>query len=386
MNLFRCIGVLFLQGHAGPAMEGDKDSRCCVLPQAARQPSWTDELLGCDIHAVLGLSFQASPSARAQLIWEGLVDRQSSASRSASDLGGTLSRRKIFKGAVGVAAVGAAGGSLLAEVVAAPTAKAATMGTTVESGAVAPAVVNLSDAATIAVDASLGNDFRVTINGNRTLGNPANPADGQKMVVQVTQGTGGNFTLSYGTAYETGPACRAHPQHHGREYRPARVRLQRGEGQMAARRIRDRVRLDHHSPAGRHLPAVRVYQRPDGPGLLLRLVPGRHRIRGHQRRNLVRRLLVVGVPVRAVNVAAEVRALVRLQQRGREGDPRHRGHLGCADRRDSGTMCRCPPQYRWPPAPITTRPPASPAASRTPTASSAPVTPTALASPPTTDR
>lgn len=132
------------------------------------------------------------------------MDRQSAASRSASDLGGTLSRRKIFKGAVGVAAAGAAGGSLLTEVVAPPAAEAATMGTTVESGAVAPAVVNLSDAATIAVDASLGNDFRVTINGNRTLGNPANPADGQKMVVQVTQGTGGNFTLSYGTAYETG--------------------------------------------------------------------------------------------------------------------------------------------------------------------------------------
>ena len=136
------------------------------------------------------------------------MDRQSAASRSASDLGGTLSRRKIFKGAVGVAAAGAAGGSLLAEVVAPPAAKAATMSTTVESGAVAPAVVNLTDAATIAVDASQGNDFRVTINGNRTLGNPANPADGQKMVLQVTQGTGGNFTLSYGTVYETGPACR----------------------------------------------------------------------------------------------------------------------------------------------------------------------------------
>ncbi len=116
-----------------------------------------------------------------------------------------LSRRKIFKGAVGVAAAGAAGGSILAEVVASPAANAspaAQLSTTIDQGAVAPAVVSLSDAATIAVDASLGNDFRVTINGNRTLGNPANPADGQKAVVQVTQGTGGSFTLSYGTAYE----------------------------------------------------------------------------------------------------------------------------------------------------------------------------------------
>ena len=40
------------------------------------------------------------------------MDRQSSESRSAPDLSGALSRRKIFKGAVGVAAVGAAAGLL----------------------------------------------------------------------------------------------------------------------------------------------------------------------------------------------------------------------------------------------------------------------------------
>ena len=94
-----------------------------------------------------------------------------------------------------MAAVGAAGGSVLTEAIAAP-ASAAEQATTVEPGAVAPAVVVLADAATIAVDASLGNDFRVTIAGNRTMGNPANPADGQKITFQVTQGTGGPFTLS----------------------------------------------------------------------------------------------------------------------------------------------------------------------------------------------
>ena len=67
---------------------------------------------------------------------------------------------------------------------------AAEQATTVEPGAVAPAVVALTDAGTIAVDASLGNDFRVTIGGNRTMGTPANPADGQKITFQVTQGTG----------------------------------------------------------------------------------------------------------------------------------------------------------------------------------------------------
>ena len=112
----------------------------------------------------------------------------------------TLSRRKIFRNAVGVAAVGAAG-SVLTRTISAP-ASAAEQATTVEPGAVAPAVVALADAATISVDASLGNDFRLTIAGNRTMGNPANPADGQKVTFQVTQASGGPFTLSWGSGYE----------------------------------------------------------------------------------------------------------------------------------------------------------------------------------------
>lgn len=108
-----------------------------------------------------------------------------------------FSRRKAFGRFVGMAAVGAAGSAVLSEVVARP----ASAATITESGAVAPAVVALTDAATITIDASLGNDFRVTIGGNRTLANPANATDGQKIVVQVTQGTGGPYTLSYGSSY-----------------------------------------------------------------------------------------------------------------------------------------------------------------------------------------
>ena len=99
--------------------------------------------------------------------------------------------------AVGVAAAGA-GAAVLTD---ATTAKAAALATTVEPGAVAPAVVNLTDAATISVDASAGNDFRVTIAGNRAMGTPSNPADGQKITFQVTQGTGGPYTLSWGSGY-----------------------------------------------------------------------------------------------------------------------------------------------------------------------------------------
>jgi len=125
------------------------------------------------------------------------MDRQSSTRQREDQV---LSRRNIFKGAVGVAAVGAGGAVLTAAT--ASQASAAVQATTVEPGALAPAVVGLTDAATIAVDASLGNDFRVTIAGNRTMGNPANPSDGQQIIFQVTQGSGGSFTLTWGSGYE----------------------------------------------------------------------------------------------------------------------------------------------------------------------------------------
>ena len=112
-----------------------------------------------------------------------------------------LSRRRIFKRAVGVAAVGAAGGSLLAQASPA-SASPASAATTTESGAIAPAVVSLTDAATISVDASLGNDFRVTIAASRTMGNPANPTDGQKITFQITQGAGGSAVITWSSSYE----------------------------------------------------------------------------------------------------------------------------------------------------------------------------------------
>ena len=121
-----------------------------------------------------------------------------------------LSRRKIFKRAVGVAAVGAAGGSVLGIASPASAADESTglagraaslQGTTVEQGAVAPAVVALTDAQTITVDASLGNDFRVTIAGNRTMVNPSNSTNGQQIVFQITQGAGGSYTITWGSDY-----------------------------------------------------------------------------------------------------------------------------------------------------------------------------------------
>ena len=66
----------------------------------------------------------------------------------------------------------------------------------------APAVISLTDAATIAVDASQGNDFRVTLGGNRAMGNPANPSNGQQIIFQITQGSAGSSAITWGSGYE----------------------------------------------------------------------------------------------------------------------------------------------------------------------------------------
>jgi hypothetical protein len=113
----------------------------------------------------------------------------------------TVSRRKIFEKSLGAVAVGAVGGAVLTGITASP-ASAAAQATTVEPGGLAPAVVQLTDAATIAVDASAGNDFRVTIGGNRTMGTPANPTNGEQVIFQITQGTGAPFTITWASGYQ----------------------------------------------------------------------------------------------------------------------------------------------------------------------------------------
>lgn len=60
-----------------------------------------------------------------------------------------------------------------------------------------PASVTLADAPVIGVDASQGNHFRVTLGGNRVLGVPSNPANGQKITVEVIQDATGGRTLAY---------------------------------------------------------------------------------------------------------------------------------------------------------------------------------------------
>lgn len=60
----------------------------------------------------------------------------------------------------------------------------------------------LTDQATIATDASLGNIFTVTLGGNRTMGAPTNPHTGESITYQITQdGTGGR-TLAWNAVFK----------------------------------------------------------------------------------------------------------------------------------------------------------------------------------------
>lgn len=74
-------------------------------------------------------------------------------------------------------------------------------GTTTHGAARYDKVVTLTDAATIATDASLGNVFAVTLGGNRTLGAPTNPVDGQEIHYRIRQDATGSRTLAYNAAF-----------------------------------------------------------------------------------------------------------------------------------------------------------------------------------------
>jgi hypothetical protein len=70
------------------------------------------------------------------------------------------------------------------------------------AGTKAPAT--LTDGATIATDASLSNQFRVTLAGSRTLSNPTNGADGQVVTWSIKQDGTGSRTLTLDTKFRFG--------------------------------------------------------------------------------------------------------------------------------------------------------------------------------------
>lgn len=67
--------------------------------------------------------------------------------------------------------------------------------------AISSGVSALTDAATIATDASLGNTFTVTLAGNRTMGAPTNATNGQKSSWIVKQDGTGSRTITWNAIF-----------------------------------------------------------------------------------------------------------------------------------------------------------------------------------------
>jgi hypothetical protein len=66
------------------------------------------------------------------------------------------------------------------------------------------AVIPLTDAATITLDASLGNTFTVTIGGNRLFAAPTNPSNGQKIILKIKQDGTGGWVPSFAAVWNFG--------------------------------------------------------------------------------------------------------------------------------------------------------------------------------------
>jgi hypothetical protein len=74
-------------------------------------------------------------------------------------------------------------------------------GAQISGSKIRPSTTPLTDAATITVNATAGNQFTVTLGGNRTLGNPINAYNGQILLFVVRQDATGNRTLAADTKY-----------------------------------------------------------------------------------------------------------------------------------------------------------------------------------------
>lgn len=66
--------------------------------------------------------------------------------------------------------------------------------------ALRPVVAQTGATGTVTLDAALGSNRAITITGNITIAPPSNPADGQRLVVEVVNGTAVTYTVAFDAA------------------------------------------------------------------------------------------------------------------------------------------------------------------------------------------
>ena len=137
-----------------------------------------------------------------------LSELTATAATARSNLGlGTIATQAassvaITGGAVNNTAIGASTASTGAFTTLSASGTATFSGAMSATGNAYMQIDTLTDASTIAVDMSVGNNFSITLGGNRTLGNPTNLTAGQSGVIFITQDGTGSRTLAYSSYWD----------------------------------------------------------------------------------------------------------------------------------------------------------------------------------------
>jgi hypothetical protein len=194
-------------GTAATAATGDFDAAgAAAAAQAASQPLDADltAIAGLTSAANKGIQFTGSGTA-------GTYDLTTAGKALLDDADASAQRTTLGLGGAAVLSVGTTAGTVAAgddaRLSDTRTPTDATVTSAKLTGSITfpartiPKVVALTDAATIATDASLGNHFTVTLAGNRTLGNPTNPVDGQMVLYVIRQDATGSRTLAFGADF-----------------------------------------------------------------------------------------------------------------------------------------------------------------------------------------
>lgn len=129
-------------------------------------------------------------------------DTSANSERSGKDPGQPGLNRRAAGAALAGAAAGVVGSAVLAARGTHPRVELTAAEHTAATAA--PVVTALHDAPAISVNAALGNDFRVTLGGDRAFAAPTGGRDGQRITLMITQGKGAPHKVTWSDRYRFG--------------------------------------------------------------------------------------------------------------------------------------------------------------------------------------